>query len=68
VIRWFRTKRQLIADLDRQRDMLALKDEELREYDRALTALQDSFDRTRISREIADVIREDAAWKRRSDV
>ena len=75
MIRWFRTKRQLIARIAELEALAArlivrieTKDGELREYDRALTALQESFDRTRISRELADVIREETQMKRRLDV
>lgn len=75
MIGYLRSKRALIADRNRYRalaikqiDELADKDEQLAEYDRALTALRESFDRTRIGRELADVVREETQMKRRLDV
>jgi hypothetical protein len=36
---WFRDRRELIADLDRQRDLLAEKDEEVRDTGETIKAL-----------------------------
>jgi hypothetical protein len=81
MIAYLRSKRQLIArntDLAarnlelsgivaKQDEQLADLREVVAEYDRALTALSASFDRTRIRKELAEVVREETAWKRLAD-
>lgn len=37
---WFADRRELLADLDRQRNLLAEKDEELRECGQAIAAIE----------------------------
>jgi SMC interacting uncharacterized protein involved in chromosome segregation len=44
MLRWFKTRRALLADIKRQRDLLAAKDNQIREKDTEISALVGEMD------------------------